>query len=594
MKKYLSFLVVSSLFLTGGLLSTVGAQTPGKRKSAVKKPAETAKPAPPASKAANVQSIVRARKAGSLAATDPCTTAAPITLNQPIDGILQAGDCALTDGTYIDYYDIHGTAGQAVYLGMTSGSFDTYLYLLDTSGNIVAENDDSNTMTDSRIPVDGGVITLPYTGDYIIGANSYDPSTGNYTVGIYSDPGCTVTPIGYNQPVNGSLATSDCAINIADQPYYTDLYTFNGHAGDQISLLLTSGVFDAYLILHTPSGTGSLEDDDSGGGTDARIPASGTITLPETGTYTIEASSANAFALGTYTIDLEGAATVSTLKPYLDFDGDGKTDLSIFRPNGATGSEWWYQKSSNGDSYATQFGTPTDKIVAADYTGDGKADIAFWRPSTGEWYILRSEDSTFYAFPFGTSGDIPAPGDFDGDGKVDAAVFRPSNSTWYIQNSGGGTTIQALGTTGDQPVVGDFDGDGKADIAVFRPNGASGAEWWIQGSTAGLIATQFGAATDNAVPGDYTGDGKTDIAVWRPSTGEWFVLRSEDNSYYSFVYGAAGDLPVPGDYDGDGKTDAAIFRPADSTWYVLGSTSGTIIQQFGTTGDQPVPNEFVR
>ncbi len=66
-----------------------------------------------------------------------------------------------------------------------------------------------------------------------------------------------------------------------------------------------------------------------------------------------------------------------------DFDGDGKTDLSIFRPNGASGSEWWYLKSSDGGNYATQFGAPTDQLAAADYTGDGKADIAFWRPATG-------------------------------------------------------------------------------------------------------------------------------------------------------------------------------------------------------------------
>ncbi len=289
-----------------------------------------------------------------------------------------------------------------------------------------------------------------------------------------------------------------------------------------------------------------------------------------------------------------GAFEIQLGRAVFDFDGDGKTDLSIFRPNGATGSEWWYLKSSNGGNFATQFGSPMDKLVAADYTGDGKADIAFFRPSTGFWYILRSEDSSFYAFPFGASGDIPAPADFDGDGKADAAVFRPSSATWYIQNSGGGTTIQAFGAAGDVPVVGDYDGDGKADIAIFRPNGATGSEWWILRSTAGLIATQFGTPTDKTVPGDYTGDGKADIAIWRPSNGQWYILRSEDLSFYAFPFGSNGDIPVPGDYDGDGKADAAVFRPASATWFAQGSTSGTIIQQFGAAGDVPVPNEFVR
>ena len=107
------------------------------------------------------------------------------------------------------------------------------------------------------------------------------------------------------------------------------------------------------------------------------------------------------------------------------------------------------------------------------------------------------------------------------------------------------------------------------------------------------LAAQFGASTDRIVPADYTGDGKADIAVWRPASGEWFVLRSEDFSFYAFPFGASGDVPAPGDYDGDGKHDATVFRPSSATWYSSLSTSGTLIQQFGSTGDRPIPNAFV-
>lgn len=285
-----------------------------------------------------------------------------------------------------------------------------------------------------------------------------------------------------------------------------------------------------------------------------------------------------------------GAATSIRRSPF-DFDGDGKTDIAIFRPLAA--AEWWVNRSSTGQTFALQFGSSTDKIAPADYTGDGKADIAFFRPASGEWYVLRSEDFSFFAFPFGTNGDIPTPADYDADGKADPAVFRPSTSTWFIsQSGGGGTRIFQFGVTGDKPVVADYDGDGKADVGIFRA-AAGGAEWWISRSTAGSLALQFGANTDKAVQCDYTGDGKADIAIWRPSTGDWLIVRSEDFSFYGFPFGANGDVPSPGDFDGDGKFDATVFRPSSATWFIARSTAGTQIVQFGATGDRPIPNAFI-
>lgn len=286
------------------------------------------------------------------------------------------------------------------------------------------------------------------------------------------------------------------------------------------------------------------------------------------------------------------APTAQNVRSPFDFDGDGKTDLSIFRP---TAGEWWYQRSSNGTNGAARFGAATDKIAPVDLTGDGKTDIAIWRPATGEWFVLRSEDSSFYAFPFGTDGDVPVPADYDGDSRADAAVLRPSTMTWYISRSTGGSEALAFGSPGDQPVNADYDGDGRTDIAVYRPNAPNGAEWWVRrSSNSSVFALQFGTATDRTVPGDYTGDGVADIAVWRPATGEWYVLRSENNSFFAFPFGVSTDVPVPGDYDGDGKIDAGVFRPSNSNWYINRSNSGILIQQFGTTGDMAVPNAFVR
>ena len=154
-----------------------------------------------------------------------------------------------------------------------------------------------------------------------------------------------------------------------------------------------------------------------------------------------------------------------------DFDGDGKSDLSVFRPSVG---EWYYQQSSTNITRGFGFGTSTDKVATADFTGDGKTDIAFWRPSTGDWYVLRSEDSTYFAFPFGASGDIPAPADYDGDGRADAAVFRPSIATWFILRSTGGVSSIPFGISSDVPVPPITTATARRTSASTGPAPASG------------------------------------------------------------------------------------------------------------------------
>jgi hypothetical protein len=270
-----------------------------------------------------------------------------------------------------------------------------------------------------------------------------------------------------------------------------------------------------------------------------------------------------------------------------DFDGDGRSDISVFRPSNG---QWWLNRSNAG-LIAHTFGNGADIPVPADFTGDGSADVAVFRPSNGEWLVLRSENFTFYSFPFGANGDVPVPGDYDGDRLADAAVFRPSGATWFILRSSGGTTIEGFGSVTDRPVPADYDGDGRTDIAIYRP---SVGQWWLNRSAAGVIAHTFGNAEDRNVPGDYTGDGKADVAIWRPSNGQWYVLRSEDYSFYSFPFGISTDTPVPADYDGDGRFDAGVFRSSNATWYLNRSTAGMLIEGFGFGSDVPVPTVYVR
>jgi hypothetical protein len=269
-----------------------------------------------------------------------------------------------------------------------------------------------------------------------------------------------------------------------------------------------------------------------------------------------------------------------------DFDGDGKTDISVFRP----GTGEWFIAGSLGPSFtSTTFGVAADILTPGDYDGDGKTDFAVFRPSDSTWYV-RSKGS-FTVRPYGQAGDIPAPADFDGDGRTDIAVFRPSNATWYIAYSDSMNSFGQVpfGQDGDRPAAGDYDGDGRADIAVWRP---STGTWYVMGTSAGFYGVAWGVSTDIPAPADYDADGKIDPAVFRGSTGMWYVLGSTEG-VTALPFGQDGDLPATGDYDGNGRYDISVFRPSNSTWYIRQETGDYAAREFGTIDDKPIPTAYL-
>ncbi len=277
---------------------------------------------------------------------------------------------------------------------------------------------------------------------------------------------------------------------------------------------------------------------------------------------------------------------VATRNQVSDFDGDGKTDFSVFRP---TTGDWTVEKSSDTTQSTLNWGLPGDIITPGDYDGDGKTDHAIFRPSGGVWWFVMSGNGSRPAVQFGLDGDVPVPADYDGDGKTDVAVWRPSTGVWYINQSTGGIRYQQWGSTGDRAFGGDVDGDGKADIVVWRE---SNGGWYVLRSQTGTPQYYtFGTAGDKPLFADYDGDGRADFSVYRPSEGVWYTIKSGNGSFSAYQFGIAEDIPVPADYDGDGKTDIAVFRPSSSVWYRVNSSNAVLsIRAFGQTGDRPSPS----
>lgn len=264
-----------------------------------------------------------------------------------------------------------------------------------------------------------------------------------------------------------------------------------------------------------------------------------------------------------------------------DFDGDGRTDISVFRPSEGN----WYINGSTAGFFGLNWGLAGDVLLPADFDGDGVTDVAVARMTDDEgqadFYIINSQTLTFTGYSWGQTGDIPLAGDYDGDGEDDVTVYRPSDNTWYTALDNGTALIRQYGGAGDTPIVGDFDGDGTDDLATWNAGVIN-----AQLSGGGNMSRNVGGNMN--VTGDFDGDGKHDAASYDTSTGEWRIWMSMSDTLETYQFGVGTDIPAPGDYDGDGKQDLAIYRNGE--WWVYNSLSSTVsVSAFGVGGDSVIP-----
>lgn len=499
-------------------------------------------------------------------------------------------------------------------LSLASTSTDNIVTVDNTGPTVTINQASGQPDPTNSLPVNFTVVfNEPVTGFdaddvSLINSSFYPPAATVTVTGSGTTYNVAVDNIssngGYLRPSVRSSAVSDALGNPSSSSNSTDNMVLVDNVAPTVTINQAIGQSDParlqpvkFTVVFNESVTGFTADDVSLAESTADV-SSASITVTRNGNvYTVSISNitssgqVKASLLAGAVQDQRGNAslastntdntiTVNVNRSLMDFDGDGKSDISVFRPDNAT----WYLQQSNSGFAATQFGISTDELVPADYDGDGKTDIAVFRD--GIWYLLQSANG-FRAASFGQAEDVPQPADFDGDGRSELVVYRPSAGSWYVLNLVNNQfSAQQFGVSSDKPVVGDYDGDGRADYAVYR---AENGTWYLLQSTAGFAGIQFGISTDKPVAADYDGDGKRDIGVFRE--GNWYLLQST-KGFAGFQFGIATDFPSPADYDGDGKADAAVFR--EGNWYLLGSTSGFSATQFGQASDKPVPNAFIR
>ena len=115
---------------------------------------------------------------------------------------------------------------------------------------------------------------------------------------------------------------------------------------------------------------------------------------PATAVWTIQRSTTGVISTTQFGAGTQVMPTSPDVPLPADFDGDGKADFALYRQ---TSAEWIIRYSGGGNSFDSatgrflQFGwAGVDVPTPSDYDGDGKADLSVYRPTTGQYFTRLS------------------------------------------------------------------------------------------------------------------------------------------------------------------------------------------------------------
>jgi hypothetical protein len=236
----------------------------------------------------------------------PAAAQGTIRPGQTVRGELSSTDPVLADDTHYDTWRFRGQTGHVYAVTLRSDDFDAYLAVGTRVGGDCEDcesDDDGAGDTNSRVEFRAG------NGTYEIRANSLvGGETGAYTLTLEDlgegeeeprpDGDASITPIRPGPAVQGELTEDDAQ---AEDDSYYDLYVYQGHAGEDVTISLSSQDFDTFLVVGRIV-AGEFEaldtNDDGPAGTDSFL----RLTLPADGDYVIRANSLSGGETGAYTL----------------------------------------------------------------------------------------------------------------------------------------------------------------------------------------------------------------------------------------------------------------------------------------------------
>lgn len=281
-------------------------------------------------------------------------------------------------------HTVEVTAGQILDVIAASASFDTIVEIVDPGGRVVGSDDDGGGGTNSRAR-----IAVSETGTYTIRVRSYDGSAGGAyrVVALAGDPQeMTVGGIGFDRAevIEGSLGG---ALR-SEARHEVEL-----QLGNYVEVNLDSGDFDAVLYVFGPDGELIAEDDDSGGGSNARV----SFIAEQSGEYTLQATSFIDGGSGNYRLrlQLDTDGSVQMLSGNLSNRSprfaDG-TPYEIHEVDASAGERLNIRLNSDAfDAYLLVFDADDNKLAEDDDSGGGSAaQLRLTVPADGRYKVVAN------------------------------------------------------------------------------------------------------------------------------------------------------------------------------------------------------------
>ncbi|MBI5927715.1 MAG: PPC domain-containing protein [Chloroflexi bacterium] len=186
-------------------------------------------------------------------------------------------------------------AGDAVTINMNaiSGDLDSYLLLVDSSGNTVAEDDNSGGNGDAQISS-----TIATSGEFFIITTrlgqAQGVTTGEFLLALISDapprlPEATPPTLPTEYAEFPRISYGETLQGEVSNAVFLTVYVFEGRAGDNVNIVMqaTSGNLDSYMVLLDDARIPLLDADDI---SEANKNAQLQFTLPQDAFYAIVAT----------------------------------------------------------------------------------------------------------------------------------------------------------------------------------------------------------------------------------------------------------------------------------------------------------------